>query len=159
MVSASADSRLKTISAKVDSGERVSFDEGVFLAEEVDLLTLGRLANVVRERKNGNLAYYNTNVHLNPTNVCVYKCDFCAFRADLNEPRAYVMDRGQIVERAQQAHQRGATELHIVGGLHHTLPFDYYVDVIRWIKDAYPELHDERQRRRLLVAGVHTPLE
>ena len=86
-------------------------------------------------------AYYNVNTHINPTNVCVYTCDFCAFRADLGEDRAYVMDRDQIVERARQASSRGATELHIVGGLHHKLPFDYYVDVVRWIKETAPEIH------------------
>src|SRR5262249_17740517 len=85
-------------------------------------------------------AYYNVNTHINPTNVCVYTCDFCAFRADLNSDRAYTMDREQILERAGQAHDRGASELHIVGGLHNKLPFDYYVDVVRWIHDAYPEI-------------------
>ena len=99
------------------------------------------MANLVRERYNGNFGYYNVNTHINPTNVCVYKCDFCAFRADLNDKRAYVMDKAQILERAKSAHDRGATELHIVGGLHHKLPFSYYVDLVRWIKDAYPEIH------------------
>jgi len=90
------------------------------------------MANLVRERYNGNFGYYNVNTHINPTNVCVYKCDFCAFRADMDDPRAYTMDEDQIKERARQAHARGATELHIVGGLHHKLPFEYYVDVVRW---------------------------
>ena len=81
------DQILRTVTEKVEAGERLSFDEGVFLDESVDILTLGRLANVVRERKNGDLAFYNTNVHLNPTNVCVYRCTFCAFRADLGRPR------------------------------------------------------------------------
>ncbi|HEX6986267.1 MAG TPA: aminofutalosine synthase MqnE, partial [Planctomycetaceae bacterium] len=67
-------SRLQAIEAKVHAGERLSFDDGLFLDESVDVLTLGRLANLVRERKNGNLAFYNTNVHLNPTNVCIYRC-------------------------------------------------------------------------------------
>src|SRR5581483_7167055 len=77
----------------------------------------------------------------NPTNVCVYTCDFCAFRAGLDDPRGYVMDEAQVKARAQQAHARGATELHIVGGLHHKLPFSYYVDVVRWVKEAAPEIH------------------
>ncbi len=99
------------------------------------------MANLVRERYNGNYAYYNVNTHINPTNVCVYTCDFCAFRADLGEDRAYVMERDQIVERARQASSRGATELHIVGGLHNKLPFGYYVNVVRWIREAAPEIH------------------
>jgi aminodeoxyfutalosine synthase len=133
--------RLDEIRAKVEAGRRLSVDDGLALEASDDLLALGEMANLVRERRNGNFAYYNVNTHINPTNVCVFKCDFCAFRADLNDPRGYVMDRGQILERAGQAHARGATELHIVGGLHHKLPFDYYVDVVRWIRDAYPEIH------------------
>ena len=65
---------LKSITDKVHAGERLTFEDGVFLENEVDILTLGELANTVRERKNGNLAFYNTNIHLNPTNVCVYRC-------------------------------------------------------------------------------------
>ncbi|WP_165221036.1 aminofutalosine synthase MqnE [Aquisphaera insulae] len=133
--------RLGAIREKVEAGQRLSPEDGLALEASNDLFELGELANLVRERKNGNLAFYNVNTHINPTNVCVYTCDFCAFRADLNEPKAYVMDRAQIVERARQASDRGATELHIVGGLHHKLPFSYYVDVVRWIKETAPEIH------------------
>jgi aminodeoxyfutalosine synthase len=132
---------LKAIEEKVRAGERLTFEDGLALEASRDLFALGATANLVRERYNGNFTYYNVNTHINPTNVCVYTCDFCAFRADLNSPRGYVMDRDQILERAGQAHGRGATELHIVGGLHHKLPFDYYVDVVRWIHAAYPEIH------------------
>jgi aminodeoxyfutalosine synthase len=132
---------LKTIREKVESGERLSFDDGLVLEGSNDLFDLGSMANLVRERYNGNLAYYNVNTHINPTNVCVYTCDFCAFRADLDEPKAYVIDRDQVIERASQARSRGATELHIVGGLHHKLPFQYYVDVVRWIKETAPDIH------------------
>ncbi len=133
--------RLEAIREKVEAGQRLSFDDGIALEESNDLFAIGTMANLVRERYNGNFGYYNVNTHINPTNVCVYKCDFCAFRADLDSEKAYVMDRTQIVERARQAHERGATELHIVGGLHHKLPFDYYVDLVRWIKESYPEIH------------------
>jgi aminodeoxyfutalosine synthase len=132
---------IESIREKVQAGERLSFDEGVYLYDQVDLFTLGELANLVRERKNGNFAYYNVNTHLNATNVCVYRCIFCAFRADLKSPKGYVMSDEQIVERAGQAHARGATELHIVGGLHHQLPYDWYLHVVRLIHEAYPELH------------------
>src|SRR3954447_20579082 len=132
---------LEAIREKVEAGVRLSFEDGIALEESNDLFALGSLANLVRERRNGNFGYFNVNTHINPTNVCVYTCDFCAFRADLNSERAYVMDRDQILTRAEQAHDRGATELHIVGGLHHKLPFDYYVDVVKWIHDTYPELH------------------
>jgi aminodeoxyfutalosine synthase len=133
--------RFSAIREKVASGQRLSFDDGLALEESNDLFALGSMANLVRERYNGNYAYYNVNTHINPTNFCVYTCDFCAFRADLGEDRAYVMDRDQIVGRAREASSRGATELHLVGGLHHKLPFSYYVDVVRWIKETAPEIH------------------
>ena len=93
------------IRAKVEAGRRLSFDDGLFLEEHADLFTLGELANLVRERKNGNFAYYNVNTHLNPTNVCVYRCTFCAFRADLKSPKGYVMSDEQIL----RAGRRGAS--------------------------------------------------
>jgi aminodeoxyfutalosine synthase len=126
---------------KVEAGERLSFEEGVYLDEQADLFTLGELANRVRERKNGNYTYYNVNTHLNPTNVCVYRCTFCAFRADLKSPKGYVMTAEQILERAAEADARGATELHIVGGLHHQLPYEWYLNVVRIIHRAYARLH------------------
>lgn len=129
------------IRAKVDSGRRLSFEDGMYLEENVDLFTLGELANLVRERKNGNVAYYNVNTHLNPTNVCVYRCVFCAFRADLKSEKGYVMPDEQILHRAEEAQNRGATELHIVGGLHHNLPYEWYLNVVRIIHDHFPRLH------------------
>src|SRR5262245_11072247 len=141
MTTVSCGSRLKNITARVEAGERVSYDDGVFLADEVDVLTLGRLANIVRERKNGNLAYYNTNIHLNPTNVCVYRCVFCAFRSDLKTPKAYTLTDDMLRERVAEAKAAGATEIHVVGGLHHQKPFDWYVNVVRVIHEAWPELH------------------
>ncbi|MCS7046498.1 MAG: aminofutalosine synthase MqnE [Gemmataceae bacterium] len=133
--------RIDDIRAKVEAGQRLSFDDGIFLYDEADLFDLGELANYVRERKNGNFAYYNVNTHLNPTNVCVYRCVFCAFRADLKSPKGYVMSDEQILRRAEEAAQRGATELHIVGGLHHQLPYDWYLHVVRIIHQAQPRLH------------------
>src|SRR5215475_5761396 len=132
--------RLQAIREKVDAGQRLSFDDGMVLSEEADLFTLGELANLVRERKSGNFTYYNVNSHLNPTYVCVYRCNFCAFRADLKSPKGYVMSDERVVERAAEADRRGATELHIVGGLHHQLPYDWYLSVIRLIHRTYPRL-------------------
>src|SRR5262245_788319 len=107
----SHDQRLSTIRGKVEAGGRLDFDDGVFLYDHADLFTLGELANLVRERKSGNHAYYNVNTHINPTNVCVYRCVFCAFRADLKSAKGYVMPDEQILHRAAQAEERGATEL------------------------------------------------
>jgi aminodeoxyfutalosine synthase len=132
---------LNAIRDKILAGERLSFDDGVLLETETDLFTLGEWANIVRERKSGNFTYYNVNEHLNPTNVCVYRCTFCAFRADLKSPRGYVMTDEQILERAAETERKGATELHIVGGLHHQLPYEWYLHVIRIVHHAHPRLH------------------
>ena len=129
------------IAAKVDAGERLSPEDGLFLERQVDVLTLGRLANLVRERKNGNVAWYNTNVHLNPTNVCVYRCTFCAFRSDLKSERSYVFTDEMIRERVLEAKENGATEIHVVGGLHHLKKFDWYVNVVRVIHETWPQIH------------------
>lgn len=132
---------LESIERKVLAGERLSFDDGLFLDRDAPLLELGRLANLVRERRHGNVAFYNTNIHLNPTNVCIYRCKFCAFRSDLRAEKSYTFDRDMVRERVAEAKERGATEIHVVGGLHHQKKFDWYVDVIGWIHEAWPELH------------------
>lgn len=132
---------LEQIQEKVETGERVSIEEGLYLEEHADLFTLGQMANSIRERKNGNFAYYNTNIHLNPTNVCVYRCKFCAFRADLKDDKAYVFDGKMIRDRVQEGVDSGATEIHVVGGLHHKKKFDWYLDVVRTIRDADPKIH------------------
>jgi aminodeoxyfutalosine synthase len=133
---------LKPIREKIESGERLSLEDGLVLeSPEVSLPELGELANLVRERKNGNFAYYNINTHLNPTNVCVYRCVFCAFRSDLRDPKGYAMSDEQILARGAEAVENGCTEMHIVGGLHHQRPYDWYVNIIRILHDAYPELH------------------
>jgi aminodeoxyfutalosine synthase len=134
-------SKLNDIHAKIHAGERLSFDDGLALENDADLFYLGELANLVRERKHGDKTYFNVNEHLNPTNVCVYRCTFCAFRADLKSERGYVMSDEQILERAAETDRKGATELHIVGGLHHQLPYEWYLHVVKIIHDHYPKLH------------------
>jgi aminodeoxyfutalosine synthase len=132
---------LFTIAEKVRAGVRLDFEDGLALEASNDLFTLGQLANEVRERKHGNITYYNVNQHLNPTNVCVYRCRFCSFRSDLKSESAYVMSDEQILHRAREASAAGATELHIVGGLHHMLPYEWYRGIIANIHDAHPQLH------------------
>src|SRR3954463_7372583 len=95
--------RLQEIREKVETGRRLSFEGGLALEGSNDLFAIGSMANLVRERYNGNFGYYNVNTHINPTNVCVYKCDFCAFRADMDDPRAYTMGEAAIKVRARQA--------------------------------------------------------
>lgn len=138
----SAHSSLDTIRDKVAAGERLSVDEGLFLYDPaVPLGELAVLANQVRERINGNYAYYNINSHLNPTNICVYRCIFCAFRSDLREEKGYLMSDEQILARGQEAVDNGCTEMHIVGGLHHQMKYDWYVNVLRILHEAHPSLH------------------
>jgi len=134
--------KLKTIREKVEAGERLSFDDGLLLYDrKLPLNEIGQLANLVRERINGNAAYYNINTHLNPTNVCLYRCIFCAFRADLRDPKGYVMRDEQILARGREAMDNGCTELHIVGGLHHKRAYEWYVNVVHILHEAYPDLH------------------
>jgi aminodeoxyfutalosine synthase len=139
---ASNDSRLREIRAKVEAGQRLAAEDGLLLyRDDVPLPAVGELANLVRERINGNDAYYNINAHLNPTNVCIYRCSFCAFRADLRDERGYLMSDAQIMARGQEAVDAGCTELHIVGGLHHQMDYDWYVGIIRRLHEAFPTLH------------------
>ena len=138
----SAQPSLPSIREKVEAGERLSLDDGLFLYEPTTPLPeIGELANLVCERKNGNRAYYNINTHLNPTNVCVYRCTFCAFRSDLRDEKGYVMSDERILARGQEAIDNGCTEMHIVGGLHHQKGYDWYLNMIRILHDAYPRLH------------------
>src|SRR3989304_1014 len=106
---------LAPIRAKVEAGERLSFDDGLVLERpDVPLAELGELANLVRERKHGNAAYYNINTHLNPTNVCVYRCTFCAFRSNLRDSKGYAMTDEQILERGAEAAAAGRPAVHSV---------------------------------------------
>ncbi len=136
------DHRLKPIRDKVECGERLTFEDGLLMYEpHLPLHDLGQLANLVREKWNGNVAYYNINTHLNPTNICVYRCNFCAFRADLKSERGYLMSDDQILERGREAVENGCTEMHIVGGLHHLKKFDWYLNTIKILHEHCPTLH------------------
>jgi aminodeoxyfutalosine synthase len=133
---------LSSIRDKVENGVRLSMEDGLFLYEPTTPLhEVGLLANLVRERINGNFGYYNINTHLNATNVCVYRCTFCAFRSDLRDPRGYVMSDEQILARGQEAVDNGCTEMHIVGGLHHQKKYEWYVGLVKLLHDNFPELH------------------
>ncbi len=136
-----SDQRLKPIADKVRGGERLSFDEGVQLYRSPDLLAVGWLANYVREQKHGNVTYYNVNRHINPTNVCVAHCKLCAFGRDPNSPGAYTYALDEIYQRADQGVREGATEFHIVGGLHPDLPFEYFLELISGLKKRHPHVH------------------
>jgi len=135
------DQRLKPIAAKVLAGERLSMDDGIALYRSPDLLAVGWLANHVREKRHGNITYYNVNRHINPTNVCVAHCKLCAFGRDPNAPGAYTFALEEIYQRAEQGVREGATEFHIVGGLHPDLTFDHYLELVRGLKQRCPSVH------------------
>jgi len=136
-----SDARLKPIAEKVLAGERLNFDDGVALYRSPDLLAVGWLANHVREKRHGNVTYYNVNRHINPTNVCVAHCRLCAFGRSPDQPGAYTYAIEEVWQRAAQGVAEGATEFHIVGGLHPDLPFEFFLDLIRGLKQRFPQVH------------------
>jgi len=135
------DARLKPIARKVLAGERLSIDDGILLYRSSDLLAVGWLANHVREKRHGNVTYFNVNRHINPTNVCVAHCKLCAFGRDASSPGAYTFALDEIYQRAEQGVREGVTEFHIVGGLHPDLTFDHYLEMVRGLKQRCPTVH------------------
>jgi aminodeoxyfutalosine synthase len=135
------DTKLQPIADKVLAGQRLSFADGIELYRSPDLLAVGWLANYVREKKHGNVTYFNVNRHINPTNVCVAHCKLCAFGRDPDSPGAYTYALEEIYQRAEQGVREGATEFHIVGGLHPDLPFEYFLEMIRGLKQRCPGVH------------------
>jgi len=135
------DQRLEPIAAKVLAGQRLDAADGLALYRTPDLLALGWLANSVREQRHGNVCYFNVNRHINPTNVCVAHCKLCAFGRDPNAPGAYTFALEEIWQRAEQGVREGATEFHMVGGLHPDLPFQCFLDMMRGLKQRCPGVH------------------
>jgi aminodeoxyfutalosine synthase len=135
------DARLKPIAEKVFAGERLTHEDGIALYRSPDLLAVGWLANFIREKRHGNICYFNVNRHINPTNVCVAHCRLCAFGRDANAPGAYTFALEEIWQRAEQGVREGATEFHLVGGLHPDLPFEYFLDLMRGLKQRCPTVH------------------
>jgi len=136
-----SDPALIPIAQRVQTGEVLSFEDGVALSRSRDLHGIGRLANFVREKLHGDRTYYNRNRHINYTNVCALSCKFCSFYRKRGEEGAYEMPVEQVVAMAGKAADAGATEVHIVGGLHPWLKFDYYLEMLRGIRAARPDLH------------------
>jgi aminodeoxyfutalosine synthase len=136
-----SDAHLKPIADKVLAGERLTFDDGISLYRTNDLLALGWLANSVREQRHGSVCYYNVNRHINPTNVCVAHCRLCAFGRSPDAPGAYTFALEEIYQRAEAGMREGATEFHMVGGLHPDLPFEYFLDLMRGLKQRCPSVH------------------
>jgi aminodeoxyfutalosine synthase len=137
----SYDQRLEPIARKVFSGERLSFDDGLVLYSSSDVLAVGWLANHVRERLHGDITYFNLNRHINPTNVCVAACKLCAFGRKKGDPAGYTMALEEAWQTAASGYTEAVTEFHIVGGLHPDLPLEYFLDLVRGLKERFPQVH------------------
>ena len=135
------DHALEPIAAKVLAGERLSFDDGVMLYRSGYILAIGWLANYVREKLHGNVAYFNVNRHINPTNVCVASCRLCALGRKKGEAGTYTMALEEAWETAGAGYTEAVTEFHIVGGLHPDLPFKYFMDLVSGLKQRFPKVH------------------
>lgn len=138
------DSNLNSIHDKVQAEERLSFDDGVALYESPDITGVGYLANIIRERQNGNAAYYNLNQHIDYSNVCILhaRCHFCAFaRKNIQTDGAWEMSVDEFLDKATYSIDHGCTEIHSVGGLHPKLPFEYYLEMLRGLKNRMPHVH------------------
>jgi aminodeoxyfutalosine synthase len=147
---------LDEIRKKVEAGEKLTLEDGVRLYESPDIHTLGEMANGLRERLHDRRAYYNVNRHINYSNYCVLRCKFCSFYRPYSKQTSnaaasdgsaagtgggYELSIDEIASRAGVAYARGATEVHIVGGLHPKLPFSYYTDMCGAIREACPRMH------------------
>ena len=134
---------LQPLAEKVEAGERLSADEALVCFTTPHVLHLGRLADVVRQRLHGNTAYFNVNRHINPTNICIYTydCKFCSFAALPDESHAWEMSHAEIWENARKQAGNDVTEFHIVGGLHPDLSLDWYLEMMRGLRERFPEVH------------------
>ena len=126
---------------KVRAGERLTPEDGLRLYRSPDLLAVGYLANIVRERLNGNKAYFIYNQHLNYSNICTNLCKFCAFGKEKGHAQAYEMDLAQVRAKVRERLSEPISEIHVVGGIHPDLPYSYYLDMLKAIHEERPGLH------------------
>ena len=165
---------LSEIAEKLEAGVRLTFDDGLALFNCPDTLTLGWLANREREKRHGGRTYYNFNIRLEATNVCVASCLFCSFaRLKPGDAGAYTMTLEEVWDKLRTRAHQPLTEIHVVNGLHPDLPFDYYTELLRGFKRIRPDIHlkcftaveiaffadlygmsDEQVLRELMAAGL-----
>ena len=136
------DEALLPLVEPVLAGERLSFDDGLTLIESTDLLTVGRLADLRRRALHGDEVFFNHNRHINHTNICRIKCRFCAFsRTQETHDGAYAFSHDDMVEQALEAAQLGVTEIHVVGGEHPDITYEWYIELVRRMHKAVPQIH------------------
>jgi len=132
---------LRPIAEKIEAGLRVSESDALALYRSNDLNALGILANVVRQRKNGNFATYIHNRYINYSNICVLSCQFCAFAAKKRDAHAFEHATSEIIQAVSESLPLGITEVHMVGGLHPTLKKEWYLELLRGLRSLDPDLH------------------
>lgn len=135
-----ANNPLRDLHEKVSSGIRLDAADAARLWASKDLNAIGAMANIIAQAKNGNRASYIVNRYINYSNYCILSCQFCSFARKKRDADGFQLEIPQVVEKARQALALGVTELHIVGGLHPSLPFDYYLDMLRALKALDPKL-------------------
>ena len=142
IVSKISDPNLRIIADKVQNAERISVTEAVSLFREADLTFVGALANVVRERLNGQYTFFNRNFHIEPTNICVFDCKFCSYSRLLKQKEgAWELSEADILEKVKSYDGQPITEVHIVGGVHPKMGLHFFASLIKKIKDLRPDLH------------------
>ena len=133
---------LKTIGEKILAKQRLSFDDGVLLFEKAPLAYVGALANYVREQLHGNKTYFNRNFHIEPTNICVFSCNFCSYsRLYAHREDGWELSAQQMVDIVKKYDDQPVTEVHIVGGVHPKMDLNFFINVIKGIKQHRPGLH------------------
>ena len=132
---------LKAIAEKVFLGQRISEDEGILLYEQGELGFLGALANFVREKKHGNKTFFNRNFHIEPTNICIYNCEFCSYKRNFGEEGAWEYSSDEMLDMLKEYDEQAITEVHIVGGVHPKRDLHYYGNILRQMKQHRPEIH------------------
>ena len=135
-----ANSKLADLHEKVSAGIRIDECDALRLFRSDDLNAIGLIANEVNRRKNGNRASFIVNRYINYSNYCILSCQFCSFARKKRDDDGFQLSREQILTKAREALNLGITELHIVGGLHPSLPFDYYLDMVQSLKSLDPKL-------------------
>jgi aminodeoxyfutalosine synthase len=141
LLSQITDKDLRLVAEKIFSNIRITPDDGLFLFKNADLAVLGLLAGIVRRRHNRNLAYYNRNFHIEPTNICIYNCKFCSYHKAKGDPESWEYSHEEMLNIVKKFDDKPVTEVHIVGGVHPSYDLHYWGSLIKKIKEYRPSLH------------------
>ena len=137
----SIDNALKIIAEKVLSNQRINTEEGLYLYEQADLSLLALLADFARKKKNNDNTFFIKNIHIEPTNICIYKCRFCSYSRKSGDPGSWEMTMDEILEKIKSALEKNISEIHIVGGVHPERDLEYYSNLISEVKKLAPKTH------------------